>query len=145
MLPVIRLEAALQVNPICLSEAAQSATRTIVALMPVRRNGLATSALSYGSHDDPTGRAGETYRSLPMSKNVALMLAAFMLVSLFSFDAEALPGLAGSATLFAQCHIGAGLLRIGLPPRVWSLHPQRHRVCAARGSNAARGSDAPPL
>jgi hypothetical protein len=28
-----------------------------------------------------------------MSKNVALMLAAFMLVSLFSFDAEALPGL----------------------------------------------------
>ena len=30
MLPVIRLEAALQVNPICLSEAAQSASRTIV-------------------------------------------------------------------------------------------------------------------
>ena len=28
-----------------------------------------------------------------MSKNVALMLAAFMLVSLVSFDAEALPGL----------------------------------------------------
>ena len=23
-----------------------------------------------------------------------------------------------------------------------SLHPQRHRVCAARGCNAARGSDA---
>ena len=47
-----------------------------------------------------------------------------------------------SATLVVQYHIGAGLLRIGLPPRVWSLHPQRHRVCAACGCNAARGSDA---
>src|SRR6476660_424903 len=44
----------------------------------------------------PEGRGG-TYRSLPMSKNIALKLAACMLVSLLSFDAEALPGLAATA------------------------------------------------
>ena len=48
-----------------------------------------------------------------MSKNVALILAAFMLVSRILVRRRSLAGFGRSATLFAQCHVGAGLLRIG--------------------------------
>ena len=46
----------------------------------------------------PTGRAGRNLQELAdVKKQTLLMLAACMLVSLLSFDAEALPGLAATA------------------------------------------------
>jgi hypothetical protein len=91
----------------------------------------------------PTGRAGRNLQELADVKKHTFDAGCLHAGVPTLVRRRSLAGLGrDSATLVAQYHIGAGLLRTGLPPRVWSLHPQRHRVCAARGCNAARGSDA---
>src|SRR6476646_6075906 len=67
-------------------------------------------------HPTGTGRA-KTYRSLPMSKNVDLMLAAFMLVSLVSFDAEALPRLTAAQASSPNITLVRGFCG-------WGFHPE---------------------
>ena len=77
-----------------------------------------------------------------MTKNMPWMLPGCVLVSLFSFDAQALPLPLAFEPSADNITLGAGLLRVGLSPRVWPLRPQWHPICSACGGGAARRSGA---